>query len=135
MTDTALRSDENFDLLCVAQWLETGCDPQKAAGELRLYMPKLASLRERLEKAEEKSSAWHRLALDVGVERDEAQARALAAESKLAEAKGALEWIAGMAEARAADDKQVFTRVNRGALRNIAARARSLETQEKRHDG
>jgi hypothetical protein len=38
----------------------------------------------------------------------------------------ALEWIAGMAEVRAADDKQVFTRVNRGALRNIASRARSV---------
>lgn len=35
----------------------------------------------------------------------------------------ALDWIAQMATVRAADDKQVFTRVNRGALRNIAARA------------
>ena len=41
------------------------------------------------------------------------------------EMREALEWIAGMAEVRAADDKQVFTRVNRGALRNIAARARA----------
>lgn len=66
------------------------------------------------------------------------EARALLAEGKLAEAVGALGWIAGMAEVRAADDKQVFTRVNRGALRNIAARARAtlshLET-ETRDDG
>ena len=38
----------------------------------------------------------------------------------------ALEGIARMAEVRAADAKQVFTRVNRGALRNIASRARSV---------
>lgn len=46
------------------------------------------------------------------------------------DARAALEWIAGMAEVRAADDKQVFTRVNRGALRNIAARARSIFSKD-----
>jgi hypothetical protein len=51
-----------------------------------------------------------------------ANARLIASAPDLLEA---LEWIASMAEVRAADDKQVFTRVNRGALRNIAARARA----------
>lgn len=51
-----------------------------------------------------------------------ANARLIAAAPDLIDA---LIWIAQMAEVRAADDKQVFTRVNRGALRNIAARARS----------
>jgi len=51
-----------------------------------------------------------------------ANARLTAASPDMLEA---LEWIAEMAAVRAADDKQVFTRVNRGALRNIAARARA----------
>lgn len=137
MTDTA-QGDEIEGLLlgmAKAHALGSSFFDAESVSTCERAAAEIASLRERLEKAEEKSSAWHRLALDVGVERDEARDRALAAESKLAEAKGALEWIAVMAEARAADDKQVFTRVNRGALRNIAARARSLETQETRHDG
>lgn len=56
-----------------------------------------------------------------GITADE-KARLIAAAPDLIDA---LIWIAQMAEVRAADDKQVFTRVNRGALRNIAARARS----------
>lgn len=51
-----------------------------------------------------------------------ANARLIAAGPDLLED---MRWIAEMAEVRAADDKQVFTRVNRGALRNIAARARA----------
>lgn len=64
MTDTA-QGDEieglraGFDFLCVVQWLEAGCDPQKAANELRLYIPKLTSLRERLAKAEGERDRAH----------------------------------------------------------------------------
>lgn len=82
----------------------------------------------------EEALSWRRTAERCKTEATAAEARALLAESQIAEAKVALGWIAGMGEVRAADDKQVFTRVNRGALRNIAARARStlanLETKE-----
>lgn len=42
----------DFDLTHVIKWLEAGCDPMKAAGELRLYLPKHATLRASLAEAE-----------------------------------------------------------------------------------
>lgn len=49
MTEPAL---ERFDLMCVIKWLEAGCAPSEAAKELRGYIPKLAALLSRLDKAE-----------------------------------------------------------------------------------
>lgn len=40
--------------------------------------------------------------------------------------EGELSWIAAFAEVRSKDESKVFARVNRGALRNIAARACQL---------
>lgn len=77
--------EDGFSLESVVAWIN-----RRPIGAFEQMASELATLRESLAKAEEKSSAWHRLALDVGVERDEARDRALAAESKLAEAKRAL---------------------------------------------
>lgn len=50
-----------------------------------------ATLRESLAKAEEARSTWHRLAIDMSTERDDALARAAALQSKVEKLAGALE--------------------------------------------
>lgn len=54
----------------------------------------------------------------------------VAANARLAAAapsmKAELEWLAAFADVRSQDESKVFARVNRGALRTIAERARAV---------
>jgi len=143
MTDTA-QGDEIEGLLlgmAKAHALGSSFFDAESVSTCERAAAEIASLRERLEKAEEKSSAWHRLALDVGVERDEARDLALAAESKLAEAKGVLAlWRDShlMTEDGApVDPRQLNSYGGDVVMAASATRATlfHLETQETRHDG
>lgn len=78
--------EDGFSLESVVAWIN-----RRPIGAFEQMASELATLRESLAKAEEARSTWHRLAIDMSTERDDALARAAALQSKVEKLAGALE--------------------------------------------
>lgn len=83
--------EDGFSLESVVAWIN-----RRPIGAFEQMASELATLRESLAKAEEARSTWHRLAIDMSTERDDALARAAALQSKVEKLTGALEPFANM---------------------------------------